>query len=185
MSDHHPGVVETPSAWRDAELMLNLRTPTIVAVLTLAAAAVPAAAASTSGVVPCRTSDLSARLGRVEAGAGQRYATLTLTNRSGHRCHTYGYVGMQLLDSRGRALPTDVVRDHSRRPARVTLTPGGHASSVLHWSVIPSPADPHGQCGRAPRALEVTPPDETRHLTIGWTAGQVCERGQITVTRLV
>ena len=164
--------------------MLNLRTPITIAVLTLTAAAVPAAAASTSSVAPCRTSDLSARLGRVDAGAGQRYVTLTLTNRSGHSCHTYGYVGMQLLDGRGHALPTSVVRDRSQRPARVTLAPGGHASTVLHWSVIPSSADPHGQCGPAPRRLEVTPPDETTHLTIAWAGGQVCERGQITVTRL-
>ena len=96
---------------------------------------------------PCRTADLSARLGRIDAGAGQRYETLTLTNVSRHTCHTYGYVGMLFLDGHGRALPTDVVRDHSRAPHRVVLAPGARAATTLHWSVIPGSSDPHGACG--------------------------------------
>jgi hypothetical protein len=133
---------------------------------------------------PCHTADLSARLGRIDAGAGQRYETLTLTNVSHHACHTYGYVGMKFLDRRGRALPTDVVRDHTQRPQRVVLAPGRRATATLHWSVIPGTADPHGQCGPAPQRVEITPPDQWTHLTIRWSGGQVCERGQVTVTRL-
>ena len=37
----------------------------------------------------------------------------------------------------------------------------------------------------APRRVEITPPDETTHLTIRWAGGQVCERGQVSVTRLI
>ena len=137
--------------------MLISRTPIAVAALALAAALVPAAVASPAALPPCHTGDLSARLGRIDAGAGQRYETLTLTNVSHHTCHTYGYVGMQLLDAHGRALPTDVVRDHSSQPHRVVLEPGARAATTLHWSVIPSSIDPGGQCGPAARRVEPQP----------------------------
>jgi len=157
-----------------------------VAALGTGAAAVPAAGArSASAAMPaCRTSDLSARLGPIGAGAGQRYETLTLVNRSHHVCHTYGYVGMQFLDASGRTLPTTVVRDRSRRPQRVVLAPGARARTQLHWSVVPGRTDPSGQCGPAPRPVEVTPPDQPSHLILGWGGGQVCERGRVSVTRL-
>jgi hypothetical protein len=159
----------------------------LVALVTAAAAAVPAAAApatSAAAIPACRTADLSARLGTIDAGAGQRYETLALINRSSHTCHTYGYVGMLFLDAHGRALPTQVLRDRQYRARRVVLAPGARAVTQLHWSVIPSSADANGQCGPAPRRVEVTPPDETTHLTIGWAGGAVCERGQVSVTRL-
>lgn len=164
--------------------MFNARTAIPVAALALAAALVPAAGASPAALPPCHTGDLSARLGRIDAGAGQRYETLTLTNVSHHTCHTYGYVGMQFLDAHGRALSTDVDRDRSLQPHRVVLTPGARATSRLHWSVVPSSVDPGGRCGPAPRRAEITPPDQTTHLTIRWAGGQVCERGEVWVTRL-
>jgi hypothetical protein len=155
----------------------------LIALAAAAAAAVPAAASITAP--PCRTADLSARLGRVDAGAGQRYETLTLTNVSRHTCHTYGYVGMLFLDARGRALPTQVLRDRTHRPRRVLLAPGARASTQLHWSAIPGSSDVNGRCGPAPRGVEVAPPDETTHLIIRWTGGAVCEHGQVSVTRLI
>jgi hypothetical protein len=163
--------------------MFKARTPITITALALAAAIVPAAGAST-GLPPCHTADLSARLGRIDAGAGQRYETLTLTNVSHHACHTYGYVGMQFLDGHGRPLPTHVMRDHSRQPHRVVLAPGHRATATLHWTVIPSTIDPHGQCGPAPRRVQITPPDQTTHLTIRWPGGQVCGRGRVSVSRL-
>jgi hypothetical protein len=159
----------------------------LVALATATAAAVPAAAApatSSAATPACRTVDLSARLGRIDAGAGQRYETLALVNHSRHTCHTYGYVGMQFLDAQGRALPTQVLRDRTHRAHRVLLAPGARAVTQLHWSVIPGTSDPNGRCGPAPRRLEVTPPDETTHLTIGWAGGAACEHGQVSVTRL-
>jgi hypothetical protein len=158
-----------------------------VALAATAVAAVPATgspAARTASPPPCRTVDLSARLGRIDAGAGQRYETLALVNRSRHTCHTYGYVGMQFLDAHGRALPTQVLRDRTYRAHRVLLAPGARAVTRLHWTVIPGTSDPNGRCGPAPRRLEVTPPDETTHLTIAWAGGAVCGRGQVSVTRL-
>src|SRR5438270_11927472 len=132
----------------------------------------------------CHVADLGVRLAPASPAAGQRYATLSLTNNSYHACHTYGYVGMLLLDRFGHAMPTDVARTRTAQPQRVVLAPRDSAASLLHWSVVPGTADETGPCVSSPRELEVTPPDEYNHLTILWYQGIVCERGHIDVTPL-
>jgi hypothetical protein len=157
-----------------------------VVLLGMTGTAAAVAGHTTSAAMPaCRVSDLSARLVPGSPGAGQRYATLELTNRSRHTCHTYGYVGMLLLSSHGRALATDVVRDHTTRPHRVVLAPGHWASARLHWTVVQGVGDGSGPCVTPPRRVEITPPDEFSHLIIGWSGGVVCQRGRINVTPLV
>lgn len=152
--------------------------------LGLAASASGAASATAVRSMPaCHTSDLSGVLEPGSPGAGQRYATLALRNRSHHTCHTYGYVGMLFLDRHGHALPTDVVRASSYRPHRVVVAPGTRAATLLHWSVIPGVGDRGGRC-ETPYRVEVTPPDQTTHLIIRWSGGQVCERGRVSVIRL-
>jgi hypothetical protein len=159
----------------------------VLAGLTGAASAIgePSGVAQASTLRPCRTSDLSARIVAGSPGAGQRYATLLLTNRSRHTCHTYGYVGMLFLDAHGRAVVTDVVRDHYTNPHRVVLAPGRRAAAVLHWTVVQGTGDGRGPCVTPPRRVEITPPDEFSHLTIRWRGGVVCQRGRIDVTPLV
>lgn len=169
--------------------MIKHLTHTTVAVMLLSLVAVASAGALTNAVHPasipaCRTADLSARLLAPDAGAGQRYATLVLTNRSPHTCHTYGFVGLQLLDGRGRAMRTRVIRDRTYRSHRVVLAPGAGAETTLHWTVVPAAGETSGPCVSAPRRLEVTPPDERSHLTIGWRGGVVCQGGEIDTTRL-
>jgi hypothetical protein len=158
-----------------------------VAGATLATAAALAAGAHPAHASPprCDVHDLTAKLTRFDAGAGQRYATLVLRNRTGHTCRTFGYVGMQLLAADGRALPTDVVRVRRDAVKAVRLQPGDHAYAVLHWGAIPGPGDaPRGGCRPAPRRVEITPPDSTRRLVLPWRAGAVCERGRIEVEPL-
>jgi len=133
----------------------------------------------------CRVADLSARLAPGSPGAGQRYATLELTNRSRHTCHTYGYVGMVLLDAQGRGVATNVVWDHSLRSHRVVLAPGRRAAAQLHWTVVQGIGDSRGPCVTPPRRVEITPPDEYSYMTVGWAGGVVCQRGRIDVTPLV
>lgn len=159
----------------------------VVAGLTGAASALsePSTASHASTPPPCRTADLGARIIAGSPGAGQRYATLLLTNRSRHTCHTYGYVGMLLLDAHGRAIVTHVVRDHYTSPHRVVLAPGRRAATDLHWTVVQGRADGSGSCVIPPRSVEVTPPDEFSHRTIPWRGGIVCQRGRIDVTPLV
>jgi len=167
-----------------------ITTVVVVAGLTGAASALagsPTAhrAAGTS-LPPCRTSDLSARIMPGSPGAGQRYATLWLTNRTHHTCHTYGYVGMLFLDRHGHAMATDVVRDHnSLRPHRVVLAPGHKAGTLLHWTIVQGAGDSTGPCVTPPSRVEITPPDMRSHLIIRWAGGVVCQRGRVDVQPLV
>jgi len=131
----------------------------------------------------CHTGGVSASLAPGSPGAGQRYALLSLRNKGSRACRVFGYAGLQLLDSHHRALSTVVVRDHSRAPRSILLRPGARTRALLHWTVIPSPSEPQqGACEPAPRYVEVTPPDEVRHLVIRWGLGPVCGHGRIDLT---
>jgi hypothetical protein len=118
----------------------------------------------------CHSSQLSASFGPQDAGAGQRYATIVLGNRSGRTCTVYGYGGMQPLDSAKKQLPVTLTRDRSRRPVPVRLAPGAQVSKVIHWTVVPSGAQ---ECPR-PAYAAVTPPDETDPIVIAWPFEEVC-----------
>ena len=148
-------------------------------------APVPPSASTTvqpqpTGPTRARTSDLSAELAWVEGAAGSRYSAIVLTNRS-QRTHTiYGYGGLQLLDARGRTVPTRQVRDRTTRPTQVVLRPSMSAHADLHWSAVAQGSDSQtGTCQPEPAFLLVTPPDETRSLRIPWNAGPVCAQGLI------
>ena len=85
---------------------------------------------------------------------------LRFHNRSMRACSLYGYPGFQLLDARGKALPTHAVwatgyffaalPKHS-----VTLVPEGKAYFVIEWTHVPTP----GQACPTARGLRVTPPN--------------------------
>jgi len=138
--------------------------------------AVPTSSAPTGR---CSTSELTASLGAETAGAGQRYATLTLRNTGGHACTVHGFGGLGLAGAGGAALPTKQVRTGG--PATtVLLAPGATARSDLHWGAVNGPGDaPTGDCQPTPTTLRVIPPDETDPLSVAWTFGPVCEGGTI------
>ena len=82
----------------------------------------PSPAQSTGGSGPshCHTSELSASLSSGEPGAGQRYATLSLTNTSARTCTVFGYGGLHALDAAKQQLPITLTRapgGRSRYPA--------------------------------------------------------------------
>ncbi|NGN62932.1 DUF4232 domain-containing protein [Streptomyces sp. A7024] len=138
------------------------------------------AANGTDGTPWCATSDLSASLRQLNPAAGNRYTVLVLTNTSGHSCRTQGWPGLQLVDADGRNLHTMVIRDRSRTPKQLTLTPGDSAWSGLHTSQVPGEADPvDGGCRPEPERLEVIPPDSRTRLEVAWVAGEVCNCGRI------
>ncbi|MGW0061806.1 DUF4232 domain-containing protein [Streptosporangium sandarakinum] len=147
--------------------------------------AVPAAgaAATLSGLsgaaAPgrCRTGALSARVGRVDAGAGQRYAPLVFTNGSTRTCWVYGFPGLVTIDRNGDALRTRPRRENVR-PQRVTLRPGASAHFRMHWTEVPSGRETI--CPASAR-LMVIPPDETAYLTVPFSA-RVCDDGRIDLT---
>lgn len=152
------------------------------------ASASPSATAASTGAAGnqaastgrCHTSMLSAHVTMGSPGAGQRYAFLVLTNTSSSTCRVYGFPGMQLLSASGGNIPTSVTRE-SVPPQLVTVAPGKHAYSQLHWTVVPGTGENGSPCQPNPSQVKTTPPDETAALTTGWPGGSVCQHGQIFV----
>jgi hypothetical protein len=134
-----------------------------------------------SGTRHCTTSDLHASAySNGDAGAGQRYGTLQLTNNSGTACTTGGWSGLGLANATG-ALPTKVVREGTART--ITIPAGASAYEQLHWGVVPGDGDDQGaQCQPTARALHVIPPNQTTYLSVSWIGGPVCQQGQIRLT---
>lgn len=129
----------------------------------------------------CHTSDLSASLSPQDAAAGNRYASLVLTNTSATTCRVYGYGGIKLVGD--KPIPSRQHRDPSTPPKLLTVRPGAHVYSTLHWGAVTGTGDAQsGQCEPTATHLLVTPPDETTSLRIPWHYGPVCERGRIDQT---
>jgi hypothetical protein len=118
----------------------------------------------------CHTSELSASLTAGEPGAGQRYATLSLTNTSHRTCTVFGYGGLQPLDAAKKQLPITLTRDTGRPATLIRLAPGASVGRTIHWTVVPSGSQP---CP-TPAYASIIPPDETSPLVIGWSLGPVC-----------
>ena len=139
-------------------------------------------APSGGGVDRCHTSELTGRLVPGDPGAGQRHATLVLTDTGGQTCTIDGFGGLGLVDAQGHGLPTQQVRSGSAGGV-VTLRPGAAVSAQLSWGAVPGTGDsPTGDCQPTAAALQVIPPDETDPLSVTWTGGPVCEGGTIRQT---
>jgi hypothetical protein len=155
-----------------------------LALAAVAAAVVVPVAATGASTPRCHTADLSARLGAVSPGAGQRNANLILTNTSGHTCQTGGYVGLQLTAASGKKLPTSTVRV-AGTIKRITLKRGAKAVAPLQWGAIAGTGEPvNGPCEPTPSDLLVIPPNETTQTAAPWNQGPVCEHGQFSVSPL-
>jgi hypothetical protein len=155
----------------------------ILAAATLGALAIIPSAAS-AATPPCATADLSAKVGQVNAGAGQRQAPLILTNHSGHPCQTGGYVGLQLVTATHKPLPTQAARVSGKTPL-LTLKPGQQAVSTMSWTVIASGNEPvDGPCEGTPSDLLVISPNQRTQTAAAWKQGPVCDHGKISITPL-
>lgn len=133
----------------------------------------------------CTTEALSVSLRRGDSGAGQRYASLVLTNSSAAPCRTQGWPGLQLAGPHGEDIPTEAVRDDGTPSQAVTLSPGGRATALLHWTAVPGQDDPaDGRCP-GPASLHVIPPDERTSKSTPWRLGEVCGGGEIDVRPLL
>lgn len=126
---------------------------------------------STPATDRCHTSELIATIGAGDAAAGNRYATLSLRNKSGRTCTIYGYGGLQPLDATGKQLPVTLKRDASAGgPRLVRLSPGSAIGRTIHWGAVPTG---DAKCPTATSAT-VIPPDETDPLTVRYDFGEVC-----------
>ena len=133
-----------------------------------------------AGIDRCHTSELTGSLVPGDPGAGQRHATLVLTDTGGETCTIDGYGGIGLVDAAGRALPTKQVRVASPAPKLITLRPGATVRAQLQWGAVPGTGDSTtGDCQPTAAALQVVPPDETDALRVAWSGGPVCEGGTI------
>ena len=141
--------------------------------------AVAPASGATGAPVRCSTAELAAQLKAGSPGAGQRYATIVLTNTSGRTCYVHGYGGLALLGSPGQGVPTDLRRNASPAPGTVTLAPGGSARSLLHWTVVPASNENGAACQPAAVTAVLTPPNQMTAALPPWTFGVVCQHGRI------
>ncbi|MFE2280739.1 DUF4232 domain-containing protein [Streptomyces sp. NPDC059454] len=116
----------------------------------------------------CRTAELSAAVGRMDPGAGQRNFPVVLTNVSSRTCTLHGHPGAAFVDAAGEQLGRDPKRTPGD-PATVTLAPGASAWAGLRYA---SPGV-SGARAAVPAALLVTPPDERDPLKAPWKAGAV------------
>jgi hypothetical protein len=137
------------------------------------------AASAAGGPSECRTADLSVHLKPGSPGAGQRYATVVLTNTSGHNCTVTGYGGLALLGAPGKGVPTELRRAPVPEPRTVGLAPGGSARSLLHWTVIPGGNEPGAACEPTAVTVVVTPPGQRTAALRPWSFGPVCQHGMI------
>ncbi|MHB8573928.1 MAG: DUF4232 domain-containing protein [Dehalococcoidia bacterium] len=134
----------------------------------------------------CHTSQLVAAFVTSEGAAGHIFDTFSLTNASSTACTLFGFVGGQMLDAAGAALPTRVVRNggmfsNQPGPTQFELDPGAAATFMLVWSDVPT-----GNETTCPAAaqLEITPPDETDFLVLNLQrfALAPCNGGTLDIT---
>jgi hypothetical protein len=123
---------------------------------------------------------LSAGMSRVDAGAGQRYASLVLTNTSNTTCRILGYPTLELETASYE--PIGAESRGTGTPQWLTVAPRQHAYSQMHWTVVPALDETSNPCEPVASVLAITLPGETTMLRITWTGGSVCQYGQIDVT---
>ncbi|WP_435178025.1 DUF4232 domain-containing protein [Actinacidiphila sp. bgisy145] len=150
----------TPSAGRATS------TPSATATPPGAAGGAPSASPTTPDATPmCTAAQLSASLGGSDAGAGNLYRYLVITNTGTASCHVTGYPGLSMLDANG----TQIGRPATRRTldySPVVLAPGGAASATIHT------VDQQGTCLATSARLKMYPPGSKASLTF---AGQVTD----------
>ena len=178
---------------------LQLATSAAGAAAALAAAAVvlssPASAAGAAmGVASgaqCRTGALSGRFAVVpgSAGAGNIVYALQVRNWSRHGCSVSGLPRLQLLDAKGRALPTHVVPAFGGAGAAVLVNLSPAASAWASARFTPDVAGPgeqtRGQCEPTAARVRVTVgPGAASFVAPVVPATPVCVSGRLTVSLL-
>jgi hypothetical protein len=140
----------------------------ITAAIGAVGAAQAQASAGAAATVPrCRLSQLALAQPKSTGAAGSVRMRFVFTNVSAATCKLFGFPGMQLLNARGAALPTYVVRGTSNvvpaePEADVVMTHSQHASFYAGYSNVPA----GGQPCKVSTSVEITPPNNTKHFTL-------------------
>ncbi|QFZ16545.1 DUF4232 domain-containing protein [Saccharothrix syringae] len=131
----------------------------------------------------CTAAVLAAEVQPGDSGAGNRYAKLVVTNNGPAPCTLSGYSGLQLLDASGQPVPTDLQRTPDPGPAPVVVPPKARAAANLHWTVVPTDAEPvDGPCQPEAARARAIPPDDTQPMSLEWGLGPVCGGGRIEIS---
>ncbi len=140
-----------------------------------------------AGVATCKPGQLTITAGMGNGAAGTISATVAMVNMGPGTCTMKGYPGMQLLDSAGNSLPTNVIRGGGsdflnaaagQPPSLVTLGAGQQASYSLSYEDVPVGTET--SCPTSAKA-EVTPPNDTAFAVIAFQASP-CGGGTIHVS---
>jgi len=136
----------------------------------------PSAPAASASWPRCGASQIQVTATGTGAGLGHIGVLFTLRNASSMNCRLYGYPGLLLLDARGQALPTTVVRAASGAylfaavvPHWVALQPGAVGSFDLQYGDNPVGAQasqPYATACPTASQVEVTLPDAFDHAVV-------------------
>ncbi|MFI6154809.1 DUF4232 domain-containing protein [Kitasatospora sp. NPDC051170] len=108
----------------------------------------------------CRTDDLTiTAVDRTIDGDAERTVVVELKNRSGHDCSLSGYAGVDLKTSAGTLSAT-----RSGEPIVAGVVKSGKST----FFGITYPANKSGGSGVRITGVVVTPPDETKPVTLPW-----------------
>jgi hypothetical protein len=141
-------------------------TPTATADPSAGGASTPTAGPTTPISTPmCTATQLTAALGGGDAGAGNLYRYLVLTNKSTTTCHLTGFPGVSMLDANGKQIGQPATRTQTSY-TQVVLAPGGSASDTIHT------VNQQGPCLATSTQLRIYPPGSKASLLI---PGQVTE----------
>lgn len=122
--------------------------------------------------IPCRGPQLRLTAEGADAGAGNRAATLALTNAGAQPCSLTGYPTVALEDAAGRPVAGLQVEQSpgaylraGQVPAPVELAPQGRAFFDVFWNVVPHEGQGERACPSVAR-LRVTAPGDTAGLSL-------------------
>ncbi|WP_405778216.1 DUF4232 domain-containing protein [Streptomyces sp. NBC_00859] len=119
----------------------------------------------------CHTSDLNFTWSKgapdMKDDTDQQVASITLTNDGADTCTLHGFPGVRLISRTGTAWD---LRRSSDTPSTMTLHPGDSTASVS-ISLLAIPADARDTKPFVPARIQITPPNETTHITLDWPYG--------------
>ena len=123
----------------------------------------------------CTSSDLTPAYLGSNGGGGAIVLGFALKNTGSATCHTYGWPGVQFLDSSGKKLPTTGFKTTSDKlgdthATVLTLKPGEEASFRIVASDIASGG---GSCPTT-SGLQIYPPDDTATVKVSLPGIEAC-----------
>ncbi|MEY9846921.1 DUF4232 domain-containing protein [Streptacidiphilus sp. MAP5-3] len=116
---------------------------------------------SGGGTPLCTASQLSAALGSGNAGAGQIYSYLVVTNHSSAPCHVTGYPGLSMLDAHGAQIGAPATYEHIGY-SPVVLAPGASASDTIH--TVNRQTNNPSECLPTSTSMRIYPPGSRASL---------------------